>query len=86
MAGRRRTIESTLGCPCSTPSSYRFVETNIVGKPIVRCLDCEETTVAPLGAFEADARVARRRRARQVAEHGGDSEFDRETASEVMDG
>lgn len=73
MAGRRRTIDSNLDCPCPTPSTYRFVESNIVGKPIVRCLDCEETTVAPLGAFEADPRVARRRRARQLAEHGGDA-------------
>lgn len=73
MPGRTRTIEAELSCPCGTPSKYRFVDANTVGKPVVRCLDCEATTVAPLGAFEADPRVARRRRARQRAEHGGDA-------------
>jgi Zn ribbon nucleic-acid-binding protein len=71
MAGRRRTIEGALACACTSPSEYRFVDANSVGKPVVRCLDCGETTVAQLGAFEADPEVARRKRARQLAEHGG---------------
>jgi len=71
MSGRYRTITLTLACACATPSEYRLLAHNSVGKPVVRCQDCAEETVGPLGAFEADPEVARRKKARLLADGGG---------------
>jgi hypothetical protein len=56
-------------CPGHREHEYRVLGWNDVGKPAVRCTDCQTTTVGPLGAARVE-RAGSHRQARMAADGG----------------